>query len=371
MRERGVSRVREKRLRQGGLFVPLVFSFAASLEQLTPELFLASATKVSNGLRTVFASFGVDGVAGWCDDTAPADTLSCTLDWCTYPPAVVEAPPPEVAPDLGRIGVAGATGVATDVVRRLGSLLSDPVLVGTMPGPVTLARQLAGPAAGGPYGAGRGPGGPSSSDSTPGEGLERLRVAAKACLAYAKALGDAGLDLLLVREEALLVPTDGVSAGDIARLYSSVWNTARFYGLTAMLALGGGGAHDVVGGRHDARDGAGEPSAQSASAYSAAGLLALAGVVDGLVAPPVLIEEWGDVLGRGFPRIGLALPADLPARPVDVIGAYLREHAVAERMRDGRLFLVTTDGEVPPSTDRAALLVGLATIRDHLRGASS
>lgn len=361
MRERGVSRVREQRLRQGGLFVPLVFSFAASLEQLTPEAFLASATKASNGLRTVFASFDVDGVAGWCDDTAPADTLSCTLDWCTYPPAVVEAPPPEVAPDLGRIGVAGATGVATDVVRRLGSLLPDTVLVGTMPGPVTLARQLAGPGAGGP----------DSGDSTPGEGLERVRVAAKACLAYAKALGDAGLDLLLVREEALLVPTDGVSAGDIARLYSSIWNTARFYGLTALLALGGEGARDVVGGRHDARAGAGGPSAQSASAYSAAGLLALAGVVDGLVAPPALIEHWSDVLDHGFRRIGLALPANLPAQPVDVIDAYLRGHAVAERMRDGRLFLVTTDGEVPPSTDRAALLVGLMTIRDHVRGAGA
>lgn len=341
VRERGVSRVREQRLRQGGLFVPLVFSFAASLEGLSPEDFLASPTKLSNGLRTVFASFGVDGVAGWCDDTACADTLSCTLDWCTYPPAVVEAPPQEGVPDLGGIGVVGATGVATEVVRRLGSLLPDTVLVGTMPGPVTLARQLAGP---------------GSSCATPAEDLEQARVAAKVCLAYAKTLGDAGLDVLLVREEGLLVPTGDVSAGDIARLYSSIWNTARFYGLAALLAVGEGSAHD-------AGDDTGGPSV-----HSTAGLLALAGAIDGLVAPPALIEEWSGVLGKGFKRIGVALPSDLLVESVDTVDAYLREYAVADRVRDGRLFLVTTDGEVPPDVDRAALIVGLETIRDHMRG---
>lgn len=339
MRERGVSRTREQRLRQGGLFVPLVFSFAASLDGLTPEEFLASPTKVSNGLRTVFASLGVDGVAGWCDDTACADTLSCTLDWCTYPPAVVEAPP-EAIPDLGGIGVAGATGVATEVVRRLGSLLPDSVLVGTMPGPVTLARQLAGP---------------GSSELT-SQTLEHVRSAAKACLAYAKALGDAGLDVLLVREEDLLVPTEGVSAGDIARLYSSIWNTARFYGLAALLAIGGTGVPTDGDGAEEAR------------ARVAAGLLPLAGVVDGVAAPPALMEACSDVLATGFKRIGLALPADLPAKPADVIDRYLRGYAVAERVRDGRLFLVTTDGEVPPDVDREALIVGLKTIRDHVRG---
>lgn len=346
VRERGVSRVREQRLRQGGLFVPLVFSFAASLEGMSPEDFLSSPTKVSNGLRTVFASFGVDGLAGWCDNTAPADTLSCRLDWGTYPPAVVGAPPPEGVPDLGGIGVAGATGVATEVVRRLGSLLPDTVLVGTMPGPVTLAEQTAAP-------------GPSGS--APGEDLDLLRVAAKACLAYAKALGEAGLDVLLVRENRLLVPGDGLSSGDIGRLYSSIWNTARFYGMAALLALGGGEASTA-----DAGDTPLVPPA-----HSAAGLLPLAGVVDGLVAPPASLEEWRGALGKGLRRTGVALPADLPGESADAIGAYLRGHAVGEGVRDGRLFLVTTDGEVPPDVDRAALIAGIETIREHVRGESA
>ncbi|MHB9150816.1 MAG: hypothetical protein ACYC33_12215 [Thermoleophilia bacterium] len=320
--------------------MPLVFSFAASLEGLTPQELLASPTKLSNGLRTVFASLGVDGVAGWCDDTACAATLSCTLDWYTYPPAVVEAPPPEAVPDLGAIGAAGATGVATEVLRRLGSLLPDTVLVGTMPGPVTLARHLSGT---------------RSSEETPAEILERARGAAKACLAYAKTLGDAGLDVLLVREEDLLVPGEDISAGDIARLYSSIWNTARFYGLAAMLTLGGGVARDA------------DDAASAPRTHAAAALMALAPVVDGVVAPPALLEECRDAL-KGFKRIGLALPADLPARPADVIGAYLREYAVADQVRDGRLFLLTTEGEVSPDVDRAALIVGLETIRDHVKG---
>jgi len=346
VRERGVSRVREQRLRQGGLFVPLVFSFAASLEGMSPEDFLASPTKVSNGLRTVFASFGVDGLAGWCDNTAPADTLSCRLDWDTYPPAV-EAPP-EGMPDLGGIGVAGATGVATEVVRRLGSLLPDTVLVGTMPGPVTLAEQTAAPGLSGSASV--------PSGSVPGEDLDLLRVAAKACLAYAKALGEAGLDVLLVRENRLLVPGDGLSSGDIGRLYSSIWNTARFYGMAALLAIGEESAPD-----------AGETLPVPPS-HSAAGLLPLAGVVDGLVAPPASLEEWRGALGKGLRRTGVALPAHLPGESADAIGAYLRGHAIAERVRDGRLFLVTTDGEVPPDVDRAALIAGIETIRDHVRG---
>jgi hypothetical protein len=89
--------------------------------------------------------------------------------------------------------------------------------------------------------------------------------------------------------------------------------------------------------------------------------------VDGVVAPPELLEEGRAVL-KGFKRIGLALPADLPAWPADVIGAYLQEYAVTEQVRDGRLFLVTTEGEVPPDVDRTALIVGLETIRDHLKG---
>lgn len=339
VRERGVSRVREQRLRQGGLFVPLVFSFAASLEGMSPQDFLASPTKVSNGLRTVFASFGVDGLAGWCDNTAPADTLSCRLDWGTYPP-VVHAPP-EGVPGLDGIGVEGATGVAAEVVRRLGALLPDTVLVGTMPGPVTLARQMAGPRAGG---------------SPPAEDLDLLRVAAKACLAHAKALGEAGLDVLLVHEERLLVPGDDLTRGDVARLYSSIWNTARFYGLAALLAIGEEGAPD-----------AGEMTGAQ-RAHSAAGLLPLAGVVDGLVAPPASLEEWSGILGKGLRRTGVALPSHLPGESADAIGAYLREHAVGDGVRDGRFFLVTTDGEVPPDVDRAALIVGIETIRDHVRG---
>ncbi len=336
MRERGVSRVREQRLRQGGLFVPLVFSFAASLEGLTPEEFLGSPTKLSNGLRTVFASFGVDGVAGWCDNTAPAATLGCRLDWADYPP-VVEAPS-EGVPGLDGIGVEGATGVAAEVVRRLGTLLPDTVLLGTMPGPVALARQLAGVGSSG-----------GLADDSPD--LEQVRAAAKVCLAYAKALGDAGIDVLLVREDHLLAPDDGASPGDIARVYSSIWNTARFYGLAALLALGDESDHGGTGGAGD----------------RAARLEPLAGVVDGIVAPPAWAAGYAAALGSGVKRMGLALPPGLLAAPRGSIREYLEEHLAGERMREGRPFLITTDGEVPPDVDRAALIVGIETTRDHVR----
>lgn len=331
MRERGMSRAREQRLRRGGLFVPLVFALAAEIEGLSVEELLVSPTKLSNGLRTMFSYFGLDGVASWCDNTALAATLGSDRDWSLYPPAVV--PPPEGSTLVtADISTYGPTGVAAEVVRRLSMLLPDAVLVGTMPGPVTLAGQLAG----------------HSVDTV--RDPEQLRRAAGACLAYAKALGEAGLDVLLVCEQELLTPNDTLGTSDVARLYSPIWNTARFYALAALLVPQGWG-----NGRATSGSGPADAEVTALAAVSAA--------VDGVVLP----AGWAQTM-TGFKRLGLALPSRLPSEPVEVIEEYLRDNQVADRVHQDGLFLVTTDGEVPPDTERAALITGIRTIRDHIRG---
>ncbi|MCJ7797510.1 MAG: hypothetical protein MUQ56_12240 [Thermoleophilia bacterium] len=336
-RQRGTSRAREQRLRRGGLFVPLVFAFAAQLEGMPVAEFMESPTKLTSGLRSVFGHFGVDGVVCWSDDTAPAATLSCPLDWSTYPPGVAAVPPPPdpggdcaagtgeavararaVEARLSDLPGQGPTGTAVEVVRRMATLLPDTVLVASVPGPVTLARQL---------------GGLSLADVA-AHG-ELLRLATKACLTYTKALGEAGLDVLLVREEALAAP-GAASAADLARLYSPIWNTARHYGLIALLAPG---------------------------VHSEAALVALAAAVDGVVVPPHEVPE----ARRHFKRVGVVLPAGLVEHPDRDLRAYLNAHDVVGVVRGG-VFLVTTDGEVPLDIGREALIAGVETMRELISG---
>jgi len=358
-RQRGTSRAREQRLRRGGLFVPLVFAFAAQLEGIPVAEFMESPTKLTSGLRSVFGHFGVDGVVCWSDDTAPAATLSCPLDWSTYPPGVAAVPPPQdpggdcaagtgeaaararaVEARLSDLPGRGPTGTAVEVVRRMATLLPDTVLVASVPGPVTLARQL---------------GGLSLADVAAHGDL--LRLATKACLAYAKALGEAGLDVLLVREEALAPPATARAAGgpaadrgggtpstepallpaaDLARLYSPIWNTARHYGLIALLAPG---------------------------EHSESALVAVATAVDGVVVPPHEVPE----ARRHFKRVGVVLPAGLVAHPDRDLRAYLDAHDVVGVVRGG-VFLVTTDGEVPLDIGREELIAGIETMRELISG---
>ncbi len=323
MSQRGTSRAREQRLRQGGLFVPLVFAFTAGLEGLPVAEFLDSPTKIVNGLRSVYGYFSGDAVACWCDDTALAATLGCPRDWSTYPPRVAALPPPaaefpatkaETAPDE-------PAAVAAEVVRRLGQLLPDAVLVGAMPGPGLLAAQVSGVKSG------------SVTDP------ERLREAAKACLAHAKALSDAGLDILLVREHCVAEPDGDLSASGIARLYSPIWNTTRHYGVAALLAP---------------------------EVHDAARLAALAAVIDGVVVPPV--EARG--ARAGFKRVGIALPSELLELPKPELRAYLHEHDLPGLVGGG-VFLVTTDREVPPDIEREALIAGVRAVRDELKETNS
>ena len=54
-----MSRNKKERLKRGRIFVPLIFSFGAALEDLPLEEFLGDPTKISNTLRLIQNYFQV------------------------------------------------------------------------------------------------------------------------------------------------------------------------------------------------------------------------------------------------------------------------------------------------------------------------
>lgn len=132
------------------LFIPLVFTLAAKLEDIPLPTFLTNPTKLANALTAVHRHLHTDGVACYFDFTLRAEALGYQLDWRTTPPAII-APPPKNVSNLLQISPQeleqrGRIPVALEVVRRLRATLRDePALLVGLAGPIRLGQQLDGP----------------------------------------------------------------------------------------------------------------------------------------------------------------------------------------------------------------------------------
>jgi uroporphyrinogen-III decarboxylase len=133
------------------LFLPIVFSLGARLQNLSLRNFLHDPTKISNSLRQVRGHLRSDGVACYFDPHLEAEALGGTLRWdsqdtvsTVHWPADAdkgELPgclrSPEEAMKSGRISV------AVEVIRRLKLLLrDDALLTAGVAGPFTLAARI-------------------------------------------------------------------------------------------------------------------------------------------------------------------------------------------------------------------------------------
>lgn len=63
------------------LFLPIVFSHAARVENMPLRAFLANPTKISNSLRQIRARLHSDGIACYFDPFLEAEALGATLQW--------------------------------------------------------------------------------------------------------------------------------------------------------------------------------------------------------------------------------------------------------------------------------------------------
>src|SRR5205807_6567200 len=131
------------------LFVPLIFTLAAKLEDVPLSNFVVNPTKIANSLAAIYQRLRIDGVTCYYDLFLVAEALGCQLNLSTSPPAL-ERPTRETALKMlrqppGDVKQRGRLPVAQEVVHRLlGTLRNGPALVVGLPGPLRIAQQLFG-----------------------------------------------------------------------------------------------------------------------------------------------------------------------------------------------------------------------------------
>jgi hypothetical protein len=217
------------------LFLPIVFSLGARVENVPLRAFLSNPTKISNALRQVHTRLRADGVTCYYDPFLEAEALGGELVWKSDDgPAELRWPrdraegelpgglrSPEEAVRSGRIPV------AVEVIQRLRGVLRDgALLVAAVTGPFSLAARLAS--------------GGSVVTST------IAQTAGAAMVSTAQAFAQAGADVILIHERVLPKASPEVSA-EVESQLSAAINIIRFYGalpihlLTATVVRGEGG----------------------------------------------------------------------------------------------------------------------------------
>jgi hypothetical protein len=216
------------------LIVPIVFALGAKIENLSFRAYLDNPTKFSNALRQMRTQLRTDGVACYFDPLLEAEALGGTPHWDETNqtrsiggaesaqkgelPARLRSP--EEAANSPRVRA------AVEVIRRLNSLLRDePLLMAGVSGPFTLAARLTGIDPGA-----------MRQGQEPSE--PALELAAAAITRITSALVEAGANLIFIREDVLpsLSPD---KCQNWASLLAPLFNIVRFYEALPVLQISG------------------------------------------------------------------------------------------------------------------------------------
>jgi hypothetical protein len=311
-----MNKTKREALEKGGVFIPLIFSFAAKLEDTPLPQFLKDPTKIANAIRSVQSYYRSEGVVCYCDPLVEAEALGCELDWKTHPPGIGGYPPADA--DLKsraeKIGTLGRIPTALEVVKRLNVMLRDVILMATITGPFTLGRHLGGSTAEGPN-------------------REALDLAARATLNLTRSFGEAGLDIPLFRETEFLDRTDE-GMRTLQSVYSPIWNTAKFYDMHPMLFV-----KNV------------EPE-RVPSMFE--------------VADCVITKNLDVLTEPAVRKVGYAVPVESLVDRSEAIRSRLERDLPRERLESGRVVLITTDDEIPLNIEKEALIKGIKTIQSYI-----
>ena len=237
MAETFIPRQAVKGLLQGivpprALFLPIVFSLGARIENLPLRNFLSNPTKISNALRQIRTHLRSDGVTCYFDPFLEVEALGGALDWDAQgQQASLRWPRPGKAGELpgglrspDEAAKSGRVPVAVEVIARLKSLVSGPSLLTIgVTGPFTLAALL------------------THTNATNGI-LERgpdaaaMDLAGEATAAFARSFVEAGAEVIFIREQVLPSLTPESAAEWSARLATTI-NIVRFYEALPVLLL--------------------------------------------------------------------------------------------------------------------------------------
>ncbi len=214
------------------LFLPVVFSLGAKVENVPLAAFLNNPTKISNSLRQMRGPLRADGVACYFDPCLEVEALGASLErFSENQPPAVRWPQsaqegklseglrsPEEAAQSGRVPV------AVEVIRRMNVLPNrDFLLIAGVTGPMTLAARIT----------------QLDREATLRTGdmpSDAQELAASVVTQIATAFLEAGADLLLIQEDILpIFSSEHCDAW--ANLLAPTINVARFYEALPVLQL--------------------------------------------------------------------------------------------------------------------------------------
>jgi hypothetical protein len=316
------------------LFLPIVFSVGARVENVPTATFLNNPTKISNSLRQIRNHLRSDGVACYFDPYLEVEALGATLEHISddRPPLVhwparakaAELPPglfsPEEAEKRGRVPL------ALEVVRRMNALPQrDFLLMAGVTGPLTLAARIL-----------------QGGEEAPR--IEELFTTAQELTAavttqMASAFVEAGADLIIIQEELAAI-FSAERCEEWANLLSPAINVVRFYEALPLLQLTASG---TVGADWD---------------------LVLQRQWDCVVSLPIDVmaspRRTGTARNPEAP-IGVSLP--LEAFRADGLAPADRGKNLHSMVSDLRPAIITTAGDLPATTDMKRLIAILGEVR--------
>jgi hypothetical protein len=221
------------------LFLPIVFSLGAKVENLSLRAFLGNPTKISGALRQIRARLRSDGVTCYHDPFLEVEALGGVLRWKSEdsPPEICwsgtaeKGDLPEGLRSPEECVKAGRVPVAVEVIRRLkSSFRDDPLLTAAVSGPFTLAALLAQLDAS-EMG--------QLSDLPP----SAIETSAAAITAIARAFVEAGANIIFIREE-LLPALSPEQCAHWFSLLATMINIIRFYEAMPVLLISNQKAFD-------------------------------------------------------------------------------------------------------------------------------
>jgi Uroporphyrinogen decarboxylase (URO-D) len=306
------------------LFLPIVFSLGAKVENLPLRTFLCNATKITNSLRQIRTHLRSDGVACYFAPYFEAEALGARLHWQAddqlptvhweHPAEAGDLPEDLRSPEDA--AKSSRSTVAVEVIQRLKSQMRDESLLCVgVSGPFTLAAHLLDL---------------RPTDAPPREDFSdaALELAAATITQIATKFVEAGANVIFIQENICPLLSAEHCAVWAASL-EPAFNIIRFYEALPVLLFSDpisfAANKDVVYARN--WDCILCP-ALAASALSAA--------------------EFAPSPGRA--KIGIALPA-AAVQPGAASGAENLVESLHTIMMELRPVLVTTAGDVPAATD--------------------
>ena len=214
------------------LFLPILFSLGARVENIPLDIFLSNPTKITSSLRQMRGHLRADGVACYFDPYLEVEALGATVESHAQdrPPTIHwrhSTPTGEVPEGLRspeEVSRGGRVPVAVEVLRRMNSLGSrDFLLMAGVTGPQTLAAGIALA---------------DLREKAHGADVSSavLEFAASIVTQVATAFLEAGADLIVIQEEILPVYT-AESYDFWTNLLAPTINVIRFYEALPVLQL--------------------------------------------------------------------------------------------------------------------------------------